>query len=317
VATTLFADILTDQRLAAVMTEDYLLLAADRNALPSHPAILYAGDFAGSGAGASASSVRKIPLLGLMGYDLPEQIAEGGSIVPQQLTDQQVSISVARYGKAYQPSDEVRWSDSLGVYNVSALAADALASHNLALTNALAALVGGFSTSQSTTGTDLTVAVFLAAIGDLERVSNATFAEGDAMAVLHTQQVTDLRSNFATTTAGALQWAPVAQDMLVIKGSGYRGRIFGVDLFASGYVPTANAGADRAGGIFIRGGIAWADATPSAPVADAAVVGKVLYEQDRDALAGLTSYVSASWIGATRGYDTSPHQMGVSVITDA
>jgi hypothetical protein len=316
VATTLFSDVLTDQRLAEVMTQDYLLLAADRNALPNHPALVYLGDFAGSGAGASSSSVKKVPILGLQGFDLPTQIAEGASIIPGQITDHQFSISVARFGKGYQPSDEVRWSDSLGVYNVATLAADALKSHNLNLTNALAALVGGFGTSQSTTGVDLTVAVFLAAIGDLERVSSGTYAEGDVMAVLHTQQVTDLRSNFATTTSGALQWAQVAQDIQVIKGAGYRGRIFGVDVFASAYVPSANAGADRAGGLFARGGIAWADATPSAPVMDSAVIGKVLYEKDRDAPAGLTSYLSASWIGTTRGYDTSPHQMGVSIISD-
>lgn len=317
-ASTLFADILTDQRLAEVITQDYLLLADDRNALPNHPALYNAGDFAGSGAGASASSTRKVPILGLAGYDLPATVAEGAAIVPSQITDQQFTISVARGGKSYQPSDEVRFTDSLGVYNTAAFAADAMMSHNLRLTNAIAALVGGFGTSQSTTGVDLTVAVFLAAIGDLERVSSGSFAPGDVMGVLHTQQVSDLRSSFGTATAGALQWAAIAQTMQVIRGTGYRGQLFGVDLFASAYVPTANAAADRAGGIFCRGGIAYATMTPTADTADQVVIGgNILFERERSGAEGLTSYISASWLGTTRGYDTAPHQMGVSIITDA
>lgn len=317
-ASTLFADILTDQRLSEIITQDYLLLAADRNALPNHPALYYAGDFAGSGAGVGATgSVRKVPILGLAGYDLPTTVAEGAAIVPQRVTDQQFTINVARGGKSYQPSDEVRFTDPLGVYNTAQFAADAMAAHMLRMTNGIAALVGGFGTSQSTTGVDLTVAVFLAAIADLERVSQGSFAPGEVMCVLHGQQVGDLRTSFGTATAGALQWAPVAQTMQVIRGNGYRTQLFGVDLFASAYVPSANAGADRAGGMFCKGGIAWADMTPTADTADQAVIGnKILFERSRDGAAGLTSYISASWQGFTRGYDTAPHQMGVSIISD-
>lgn len=317
-ATTVFSDILTDQRLAEVITQDYLLLAADRNALPNHPALYYAGDFAGSNAGVAAGSVRKVPILGLDGFDLPDTLGEGAAITPGQITDQQFSLSVARKGKAYQPSDEVRFTDGLGVFNSATFARDALVSHSLALTDLLAGLVGGFSTSQSTTGVDLTVAVFLASLTSLEIASSGTFGPGQVMGVLHTVQVGDLRTSFATATAGALQWAPVAQEMAMIRGAGYRGQLFGVDLFASAYVPTANAGADRAGGIFARGGIAWADMTPSAETADQVVLGdKILFERGRDELRGLTSYVSTSWLGATRGYDTAPHQMGCSIVSDA
>ena len=324
-ASTLFADILSDQRAAELLNQDYLLLAADRNALPNHPALYYAGDFGRTGAGASTSSVRKVPILGLQGFDLPATVAEGASIVPSRVTDQQFTISVARGGKAYQPSDEVRFSDSLGVYNTQAFAMDAMAAHSLRLTNAIAALVGGFSLNESTTGVDLTVAVFLAAITDLETGSNQSFAPGDAMCVLHTQQVGDLRASFSTAT-GTIQWTAVAQEQLALRGNGYRGQIFGVDVFSSGYAPSANAGADRAGGMFCRGGIAFATMSPYAEMADQVVIGSggvgpspvvpILFERDREALAGLTSYVSASWIGVTRGYDTSPHRMGVSIITD-
>jgi hypothetical protein len=268
-AATLFADVLTDQRVSELLNQEYLLLAADRNALPNHPALFYAGDFGQAGAGASAGSVRKVPILGLQGFDLPATVGEGAAIVPVRVTDQQFSISVSRGGKAYQPSDEARFTDSLGVYSTSTFAMDAMASHSLRLTNAIAGLVGGFSLNQSTTGVDLTVAVFLAAITDLETGSNQSFAPGDAMAVLHTQQVGDLRASFSTAT-GTVQWTAVAQEQLTLRGNGYRGQIFGVDVFSSGYVPSANAGADRAGGMFCRGGIAWARMSPVADMADQA-----------------------------------------------
>lgn len=45
---------------------DFLLQLAERNALPNHPALVYAGPV-----DAMNSTTRRIPQLGLMGYDLP------------------------------------------------------------------------------------------------------------------------------------------------------------------------------------------------------------------------------------------------------
>lgn len=316
-ASTLFADVLTDQRLAEVVSQDYLLLAADRNALPNHAALVYGGDFAGSGAG-MAGSPRKIPVLGFMGYDIPAAVAEGAAIIPGQITDQQVSVSVSRRGKAYQPSDEVRFTDSLGVFNTESFARDAVLSRDLALASIVANLVGGFGLSQSTTGVNLTVAVYLAAIGDLEVGSAGSAGPGNIMGILHHRQIGDLRDSFALSTAGAVQWSPVAASMLMAKQAGFVGNVMGVDLYSSGFVPTANAGADRAGGIFTTGGIVWADMAPSADSPSQVVLGgKTLYEHGRDPLSGLTAYISACWLGGTRGYDTAPNQLGVSIVTDA
>lgn len=314
---TLFASVLADQRVAEVLSQDYMLLAAERQSLPNHPALVYGGDFAGSGAGVDSAD-RKIPILGFMGYDLPAAVAEGTKIVPSVMADQSVSVTVARRGKAYQPSDEARFTDSLGVLNTEAFARDAVVSRDLALSSLIASLVGGFSLSQATTGVDLTVTLFLAAIADLEVGSQGAAGPGSILGVLHHRQVGDLRSSLALSTAGAVQWSPVAQEMMTAKAAGYVGNVMGVDLYSSGFVPTANAGADRAGGLFTTGGIVWADMSPTADTPGQTVIGsKVLYEHDRDGLAGLTAYVMSCWLGATRGYDTSPHQLGVSIITDA
>jgi hypothetical protein len=315
VATSLFSDVFADQRVAAVLSGRFRLLAADRQRLPAHPALVYAGDFAGSGAGANSGSVRKIPLVGLAGFDLPQPVAEGAAIVPGRVSDQQIAIYVARRGKAYEPTDEVRFTDSLGIYNSQAFAEDAMAAHELALTSSIAGVVGGFGLQQSTTGVALTVATFLAAIGKLEAGSQASVREGQAMGVLYPQQIAHLRDSWATASSGVLQWHPTGIDILKLQSAGFIGRIFGVDVFSSSYVPTANAGADSAGGIFAPLGIVWGDMTPIADMADQVVLAKTLFERGRNSLTGTTAYVSTSWHGVTRGYDTAPHQMGVGVIT--
>lgn len=311
---TAYSDVLTDQRVAEVLSADYLQLAADRAALPNHPALLYGGSFTGMG-----SATRKIPLLGLMGYDLPAQIAEGASIVPQAVADQQISLSVARYGKAYAATDSVRYTDPLGVFNSATFAADAIVSQAAAMTNLIASLVGGFTRTAGASGVDLSIANILSAITELELGSQASISPtgGEVMGVLHTQQAADFRSAWATSTSGGIQWL-VKESDLAIRGTGYMGRMFGVDWFVSGRVPTTNAGADRAGGIFLRGGIVWGDADVAPDGADEiSIGGKVLFGKVRDTLAGSTTYASQFYLGATRGYDTSPHQRGVAIVTDA
>jgi hypothetical protein len=340
VAATLFANVLANERVAERITQDYLLLAADRNALPNHEALYFAGDFGLAGMGVTGA-VQKIPILGIHGFDLPQTVAEGALIVPQRLTDQSFTIVVARGGKAYQPSDEVRFTDSLGIFNSATFAQDAMVSHNLRLTNSLAGQVGGFSLNTTTSGVALTVTSVMATLILVETGSARAISAGQCIGILHTKQAGDLRSSIALSTAGAIQWQATPEQLL-IRGNGYRGQIFGVDFWASGYVPFTNGTTDRAGGLFVRGGVAWARMSPTADMADQMVIGQempelgassfasemggpsvvspivpVLFERDREGLAGLTSYVSASWVGTTRGFDTSPHRLGASLISGA
>jgi len=299
-----------DQRTAEILSGDYLMLIAARDALPQHPALAYLGDLKGRG-----SNVIKIPHLGLMGYDLPSQTADGAAVANTALSDGSTTVTVARYSKAYEQSDLAKFSDGLGVLDGSVWAADAAASHSLALTNAIANLVDGFATTETETGVDFNLTKWLSAIGKLEVNVQSAIAEGQAMVVFHTQQVADLRTAIATLAGGALQWYPPSQPQLTVAGAGYRGRFMGMDIFASGYVPTANAGADRAGGMFVRGAICWADmGVAGESNADQLVIGgKVLFERDRTAKAAATAYVSHSYFGVSEGIDL----LGVTVVSDA
>lgn len=301
---------LADARTAAALSANFLLLAADRQALPNHPALIYDGDYARLG-----TRTRQVPHYGWGGYSRPQVVADGATVPRSTLTTGQTTVTVARRSQAWAPSDLAKLTDPAtgGIMNPAAFAAEASAAHNLALTDLIASLVGGFSVTAGSTGADLTIANFLAALTSLEAGYQSAIGPGAAMAVLHTQQLADLRTALGTSASGAMQYQ-VPAEQLAIRGSGYRGNYFGVDLFASGYVRLANSGADRAGGIFVRGAIIWADASQVAEGPDQLVVGnKVLFERQRDARAGITDYVSHSYFGASEGIDA----FGVSIITDA
>lgn len=300
---------LADLRISQILSADFLQLIADRNALPNHPALHYAGDLFGRG-----TDTIKIPHNSLPGYDALVQTADGSAVGNTAFTDGSTTISIARYSKAYAPTDLAKFSSPSGEFAPSRFAEDAILSGALNLTDLIANLVDGFSNTVGATGVDLSLANWLAGLGLLEVSCQGSIGEGSVMAVLHTQQVSDLRTAIGTNAAGALQWYPPSGEQLAIRGNGYRGRYMGVDIFASSRVPTANAGADRAGGLFVKGAICWADSSVQAegPM-QLAIGGKVLFEVDRDAPAGITKYVSHAYQGASEGIDA----YGVSVITDA
>lgn len=288
------------------ITNAYLLLLADRQALPQHPALVYAGDI---GVGARSNTL-KVPHIGLMGYDIAASTADGGTVGNTALSDGSTTIAVARYSKSYEASDLARVAAG-GLVNVQAMAMDAAITGAVTLTSLIANLVDNFATTVGASGVNATMANFLDAITALEVAKVAP----PYMCVLHPVQWGDIRADLALSAGGAVQWMPATADAIAARGIGYQGQLAGVDVFTSAFVPTANAGADRAGGMFGRGAILWADG--SIPVeADPnqmSIGGKVLFERVRAGKAGLTAYVMHVYLGASEGIDAC----GVSIVTDA
>ena len=296
-----------DLRTAEALSAEILLLLADRNALPNHPAILYAGDAQGRG-----SAVLKIPQLGLMGYDLLASTGDGSAVANTALSDASTTITVARYSKAYEASDLARLTDPAnGKINVSAFAADAVQSAANTLTSLICNVTDDFSATVGTSGSDLSIANFLAAIQTLEVAK----VVAPYMSILHPQQMGDLRAAIAATSGGALQFLPASAEQIQLLGAGYRGQWLGVDIFVSSYVPTKNAGADYGGAMFGRGAVAYADSSipEEADPMQTILAGKLLFERERTAKSGLTSFVSHAYLGVSKCIDAA----GVSIITDA
>ena len=296
---------LGDQTLAEALSNQYLLMLADRMALPNHPALFYAGDIA-----AASSNTIKVPQIGLMGYDLLASTGDGAAVANSAFADASSTVAVARYSKSYEASDLAKMTDG-GIVNMQMFAQDAIVSGAVTLTSLVANLVDNFATTVGSTGVDATFANFLDALTALEVAK----VQGPFMAVLHPTQWGDIRKDLAITAGGAVQYAAASQEALAVRGIGFQGSLCGADVFTSSYVPSANAGADRAGGIFGRGAIVWADGTVvnDDPTGQSMVIGgKILFERARTAKSGLTAYVSHRYLGAAEGIDLC----GVSIITD-
>lgn len=297
---------LSDQRTTAAMALEWHRLLADRNTLnPNDPALIYAP----VPVGASSATV-KIPFIGIDGYDLPAVTADGTAASNTAPTDTSVSLTVAKYSKVYTATDLAKFTDPTGSLAPERFAMDAAVSAQVNLVNLIAALGSSASTSVGSTGVNMTYANFLAAKSQLE-IANVP---GPYLAILHPVQVADLRLDIAFATQGAIQWQESSGSLIDAQGNGYVTTIAGVRIFSSSKVPTANAGADRAGFMVGRGGIAWTDLTPAVEFADRQIlIGKVLFEAIRNGTAASTSYASHYWCAAGVGQADAL----VGIVTDA
>lgn len=112
----------------------------------------------------------------------------------------------------------------------------------------ICALMSGFSSGVGTTTVDITLANILDAIYTLEVADAAGL--GSLVGVFHPRQTADLRAELEADAASI--YTNTSPNSLSKAMNGYFGSWFGVDIFQSTNVPTANVGADRAGGIFVR-----------------------------------------------------------------
>jgi len=296
---------LADQRLSETLNQEVLLALADRNALQQHPALVYAGD-----CGQSGSTVIKTSQIGWMGYDQLASVAESAAPGNSALVDASSTITVARYAKEYQVTDLASITDSSLFQNPGFWAQDAVASSAMTLTNLIAALAGGFSTVKGSTTVNMTLANWFDALSALE-IANVS---GPYMAVLHPQQYHDLQAALRAESSSAIAFSPATVEQIAVRGPGFKGSFFGADIFTSAQCGTANSGADRSGGVWGRGAIGWADATPVVDVsANAIVAGKILIAMDYDPSTAQKKVVTNSYLGAAEMIDLC----GVSIITDA
>lgn len=297
-----------DELITAQISAQYQLLLADRNALPNHPALMYVGDVRGAGA-----STIKLSQLGLLGYNLLGTTTEGDPVANTALTDSSSTVQVVQYTKVYEPSDLAKMLDKQGVLKPEFLAVDAMISGSNTMRSLVANVTDDFTATVTTSGVDCSFATLLDGITTLEVAK----VEGPFLGLLHPVQWGDVRKDVASSSGGAIQFHQGSSQLLIdgMKALGLKGSWLGVDWFTTTDVPTANSGADRAGGIFGRGAVLWADGTQV--VEDSTnqmLVGdKVLFERQRVAAGGTTKYASHRYLGVAIGQNAC----GVSIITDA
>lgn len=125
--------------------------------------------------------------------------------------------------------------------------------------NEAAALYGGFSTTVGTSGAALTVAQFQSSVSKLEQAD----AVGTLVSVLHPKQAGDLRGALTATANMFFASNPQLNQSInddLSSPAGYVGQLFGVDIYQTSAVATANNAADRAGATFVKGSaLGWYD----------------------------------------------------------
>lgn len=302
----LFSTLSGNARVSAVLHQTILEKLTDKASLVNHPYILNFGALNGSG-----SSALQVPVMGLGGYNAMAAVADGSAASNTALTTGSATITIARQALVRQISDLAQLTAN-GPMNVTveALAEDMVGAFNKRVTAMLCGLSSGFSTSVGSTGTNMSVATFYDAIFALQLVANDSF-----MAIMHPQQINDLISSLRSET-GPGQYLAATQEQVNAKGPGYRGTLFGVELFGSTQVPTANSGADYLGYMFSKGAVGYATGS-AAPVRGAADVvlpagTPIVVEVSRSPEAGLSTITGSAFVGVAELDDAR----GVGILSD-
>lgn len=281
---------------------EFLYLLADRDgSVLTHPALMHA-------TGRGSSNVVEVPHIGLMGYNLLSATTPGSQIANTALSDGATDVTVASRAKIYTMDDLARFILGDKV-DAQMFAQDAAISVAMTLVSLVANVTDGFAATAGSTGVDASWNDII----DAKSTLGIAKASGEILAILHPRQWGDLEID--SLSLGA---APAAGGMGGVINTGlgglYKGRWMGIDFYVSSEVPTANAGADRAGGIFTRGAVAWADREiPAEADPNILNLGRARFERVRRGDYLTTGFATSWHAGVALAIDAA----GVSLITDA
>lgn len=173
-------------------------------------------------------------------------LTEGTEVTNTALTSSSVTITAAEIGIQATITDVLEVSDIPAAHGARLRQLGRALSDKIDVD--ICALLSGFSTTVGTTTVDITLANLLDAIYNLE--VNDAASLGALVSVLHPRQTADMRTELEADAAALYQGK--SDDILSKANAGYFGSWFGIDFFQSTNVATANAGADRAGAVFVR-----------------------------------------------------------------
>jgi len=171
-------------------------------------------------------------------------LTEGTEVTNTALTSASVTITAAEIGIQATITDVLEVSDVSGAHGARLRQLGRALGDKLDVD--ICALLDGFSTASGATTVNITLANLLDTIYNLEVADAASL--GSLVGVLHPRQTADLRTELEADAASIY----VGEAQPSKAQNGFFGSWFGIDFFSSTNVPTANAAADRAGGVFVR-----------------------------------------------------------------
>lgn len=284
------------------MSAEYLMLLAERDgSILMHPALLYAS------APNPTSNVVKVRHVGLMGYDLLTATTPGSEVANTALSDGSTDVTVAMRAKRYNWDDLSKFMVG-GLFDAAMWAQDAVVSVAQTLISLIANVTDDFGTTAGTSGVNAS----WQDVVDAKTLLAVAKAGGPLCGLVHPVQWGDLETDAIAIGMALPETARgvVAQGL----GSSYKGTHFGIDWYSHTVVPTADAGANRAGAIFARGGVAWADAQiPEEGDSNILNLGRARFERVRQGQYLATSWITSYACGVSKAIDGA----GVTLKTDA
>jgi N4-gp56 family major capsid protein len=173
-------------------------------------------------------------------------VAEGTELINTALTTDSVTITAAEIGIQATVTDVLEVSDIPAAHGARLRQLGRAIGDKIDVD--VCALLGGFSSAVGATTVNIALTNVLDAIYTLEAADAASL--GSIVGLLHPRQTGDLRTELEADAASL--YVGKSDGSIGKAQAGYFGSWFGVDIFQSTNVPTANADADRAGAFFIR-----------------------------------------------------------------
>ena len=172
-------------------------------------------------------------------------LTEGVEVANTALTTASITITAAEIGIQATVTDVLEVSDIPAAHGARLRQLGRALGDKMDVD--ITALFSGFSSTVGSTTVNITLANLLEGIYTLEAADAASL--GPLVAVLHPRQTADLRTELEADAASI--YTSESDSALSKANAGYFGSWFGIDIFQSTNVPTANAAADYAGGLFV------------------------------------------------------------------
>lgn len=286
----------SDFRLDQMISMEINRLLTDTSNLRNSQFLMYAGSI--NGIGSDTIRVRKY---GLGGRD---SFADAGSENDDHSADYQdvevgfADIQVARQYLIRNISDLA----SMAGYgsqdlNPFILASDMAASYETRFAELTCDAADSFTTIKGSSSVDFTVDLFFEAISALHVADSNRGADGPYALVMHPVALNQLQDSLRNETGNAISMMPATAQMLEVKGKGFVGSLFGVDIYRSSHVNSA--GSAYFNHLLSPGAIGYADGVPTQlpSAVDFMTMGKVLVEMEREGASASTQIIGHAYLG--------------------
>jgi hypothetical protein len=283
-------------RLEHMISLEINRLLTDTANLRNSPFLTYAGSI--NGMGTDTVRVRKY---GLGGRDSFSAATSENSDESANYTDidaESADITVARQYLIRNISDLASMSGyGSQDLNPFVLASDMALSYETRFAELTADAANSFGTAKGSSSVTFSVDLFFEAISALHIADSNRGADGPYALVIHPAALNELQDSLRNETGNAISMMSATADMIAVKGKGYVGQLFGVDIYRSSHVNDVASAYNNF--LLSPGAIGYADGIPtSLPSAvDFMSMGKVLVEMERIGASASTQVIGHAYLG--------------------